>query len=297
LEPTAPAAATVPSADAARDRSRTPVDRRSRVSRRLRRKRPAEDRGDEERRRPEPEDRGDGERRDDSEMAAPAEAHQAFWTREDAAVAVSIDLPDSARLKKRACRNFEAFVISEIRKQRVEVSERKLDAGDKERFVAAKGREVKQYVAEAVCDKLPTSFRVPPERRMRMRWVLTWQDDPEAPDGKKAKARIVILGFEDPDLTERPTAAPTASRRGRMCMLQVCAYLGMVVERADAATAFLQGRPIQRDLYCFPVPELAKALDVPIGDAVRLLKSSYGLVDAPWEWYLTVIETLKRLGW
>ena len=80
-------------------------------------------------------------------------------------------------------------------------------------------------------------------------------------------------------------------------MRQVCAHLGFTLERADAATAFLQGRPISRELFCVPVPELARALGIPEGEAARLLKTSYGLVDAPWEWYITVVTTLKKLGW
>ena len=46
-----------------------------------------------------------------------------------------------------------------------------------------------------------------------------------------------------------------------------------------------------------PVPELAQALGIPPGEAAKLKKSSYGLVDAPWEWYCTVVTTLKELGW
>ena len=71
----------------------------------------------------------------------------------------------------------------------------------------------------------------------------------------------------------------------------------MQIERADAATAFLQGRPIMRDLFCVPVPELAEAFGIPPGEAARLLKPSYGLVDAPWGWYCTVVTTQKELGW
>ena len=44
-----------------------------------------------------------------------------------------------------------------------------------------------------------------PERNiMRCRWIYTWKSadvtSPASPDGKKAKARLVVLGFEDPDL-------------------------------------------------------------------------------------------------
>ena len=37
---------------------------------------------------------------------------------------------------------------------------------------------------------------------MRARWVLTWKST------GKAKARLCVLGFQDPDLTEVPRDSP-----------------------------------------------------------------------------------------
>ena len=47
---------------------------------------------------------------------------------------------------------------------------------------------------------------VPLSRIMRMRWVLTWKDAAEHdPDQtRKAKARLVVLGYTDPDLVSVP---------------------------------------------------------------------------------------------
>ena len=45
------------------------------------------------------------------------------------------------------------------------------------------------------------------ERLLRMRWALTWKYT-EGGD-RKAKARLVILGYQHPELTTVPTAAPT----------------------------------------------------------------------------------------
>ena len=46
-----------------------------------------------------------------------------------------------------------------------------------------------------------------PERLLRMRWVLTWKYTESG--NKKAKVRLVILGYQHPELTSVPTAAPT----------------------------------------------------------------------------------------
>ena len=111
-------------------------------------------------------------------------------------------------------------------------------------------KEVNQYIEQEVLETLPPEYVVPKDRVLRMRWVLTWKEDPSAPEGRKAKGRIVILGYQDPDLTERPRSAPTATRSARMVFLIVVAYLKMTVWRADAKTAFLQGKEIDRDLFC-----------------------------------------------
>ena len=49
-----------------------------------------------------------------------------------------------------------------------------------------------------------------PERLLRMRWVLTWKYT-EGGD-RKAKARLVILVCQHPELTNVPTAAPTLAK-------------------------------------------------------------------------------------
>ena len=44
---------------------------------------------------------------------------------------------------------------------------------------------------------------------MRARWVLTWKSS------GKAKARLCVLGFQDPDLTEVPRDSPKFVNRIR----------------------------------------------------------------------------------
>ena len=58
---------------------------------------------------------------------------------------------------------------------------------------------------------------VPAERIMRMRWVLTWKDPPEESphDPRKAKARLVVLGYTDPGLVGLPRDSPTLSSKAR----------------------------------------------------------------------------------
>ena len=52
-------------------------------------------------------------------------------------------------------------------------------------------------------------------------------------------------------------------------------------------TAFLQGNPLQRDIYIQPPPEKDKP-----GKTWNLLKAWHGLYDASRKWYMAVKETL-----
>lgn len=55
---------------------------------------------------------------------------------------------------------------------------------------------------------------------MQCRWILVWKS-PEFPGGeKRAKARLVVLGFTDPGLSHVPNDAPTLIKDGKMLLLQ-----------------------------------------------------------------------------
>ena len=72
----------------------------------------------------------------------------------------------------------------------------------------AKAKELNEWIVEQVVAKVKESEKVPAERLLNMRWVLTWKPCDE---GVKAKARIVILGYQHPELTELKVSSPTLS--------------------------------------------------------------------------------------
>lgn len=49
-------------------------------------------------------------------------------------------------------------------------------------------------------------------------------------------------------------------------------------------------------MFCEPLPEICKELNLPTGSITKLTRAAYGLVEAPIEWYLTVKEFLESLG-
>lgn len=67
-----------------------------------------------------------------------------------------------------------------------------------------------------------------------------------ADDGKggaKAKARLVLQGFADPDLLsgKLETSSPTLNRTSKQILLAIGTLFGWEYFSADVATAFLQG--------------------------------------------------------
>ena len=128
-----------------------------------------------------------------------------------------------------------------------------------------------------------------------MRWILTWKKQPDGE--KKRKARLVVLGFEDPFLGTEETSSPTLNKRTKQIILQVCVQRDWKLLKGDVTAAFLQGRETLQSKYCLAPPELAEAMNLPPGERViRLLKSVYGLTTAPIEWFREVNEVLKAMG-
>ena len=72
---------------------------------------------------------------------------------------------------------------------------------------------------------------------MSMRWILAWKKL-EGSEGTKAKARLVVKGFTDPDLTTTRAESPTLSKIGRNCLLQLAASHRMKISMGDVKTAF-----------------------------------------------------------
>ncbi|CAK0788366.1 unnamed protein product [Prorocentrum cordatum] len=234
--------------------------------------------------------------KEQSALLVESESESCFWAKEDSAVEIEITLPEGAKACT-AVRDFGAFVATQLRRQRAEVRERSLSADDLEKFKKAKSKEAQEWIKELVLEALPDHVRVPADRLMRLRWVLTWKIYPSEPGGRKAKARLVILGYQDPDLTTEESYAPTATRTARQVFLQKAAHLRMRVAKGDVKSAFLQGEELDRDLFVRPTGDIAEFLGLRPGQVAILKKSAYGLVQAPRAWHQAVNKKLQELGW
>ena len=115
-----------------------------------------------------------------------------------------------------------------------------MTAAEREEFGKAKQAEVKKFLIAKALEKLPSHLRPNREQALRMRWILTYKMSDSG--DRKAKARAVILGYQDPEYSSRPTFAPTMTRSSRQLLLQYAAWKKLSCFKQDVTGAFLQGR-------------------------------------------------------
>lgn len=192
-----------------------------------------------------------------------------------------------------------AFLASAAKRQRAEVRMSDLTEEERRQFVEAKNSEVTNWIKTGTVMKILRNS-IPPEEVLRCRWVLTWKpvesdaDNPEP--SRKAKARLVVLGYMDPSIDSIPRDSPTLGRHAKMLILQMIASHGWTLQSFDVKAAFLQGSVAGRMIGLEPVPELARALKMSPQELCRLNKSAYGLVAAPYLWYKALLTELEKLG-
>ena len=145
----------------------------------------------------------------------------------------------------------------------------------------AKQRELSSWKDEHVFDEIDDNG----QNTISTRWVLK----PKIIDGKHSvKARLCARGFEE-DKHFR-TDSPTCSREGVRVALVVIACHKWELKSLDFKSAFLQGKPLEREVYLKP-PKEAKTNKIWL-----LRKCVYGLADASRFWYLRVREEILKLN-
>ena len=222
------------------------------------------------------------------------EAQSSYWADTQAAIEIAIPLPDSKRGADRAWRDLGAYFVGSMRRRAVELSERRMSAAELEAFKGAKAIEVKNFVASKAFEVLPPHMRPDRQQAIGMRWILTWKLKEDG--SRKAKARAVLLGYQDGSYEHRKTTSPVMTRQTRQLLLQMAAWRRWQVQKGDVTGAFLQSRTYPDQLYCIPCPEICQALGIEPGSITRVKRACYGLVDAPLEWYRSVDSFMKQIG-
>ena len=119
----------------------------------------------------------------------------AFFSKEmcpDKVVEIEFPFIEGDRHLRKYLKNPEAFVVSSLKKKRVEIREKDLDATEKELIREAKGKEIREFIKEHVVERVKEHEKISKDRIMRMRWVLTWK---KQEDGSKRKSTFGGAGI------------------------------------------------------------------------------------------------------
>lgn len=228
-------------------------------------------------------------------------------------------LPDGVYCKKmnwQERRSFESqyveevkdVMISEILVQKLKASGKELDhrafdATEKQAFDQADAKEWQQWV-DNVDNKVvrrlsPQEARQVPRHqifRSPLRWVRTNKSG-NLMVPLIAKSRLVVPGHQDPQLGSFRSDSPTVALQGVRLAKALAQQRGWLAESFDVTTAFLSGEPTTRKIHVkAPEGGLPAVNDWPAieaGSLLQVLKSAYGLTEAPRLWYLKAVKELS----
>ena len=206
----------------------------------------------------------------------------------------------------------EKMMASKMKK---EVNFRKLETVQREKFVKAISKEIKNNLETQAYEALSPEEsekirRESPNKIVTSRFVLTEKSiEPEdidkartdgvliADDGEnstKAKARHVMKGFSEDGAEDLETTTPQCGRETVLCTLQLICSHKWVPGYLDFTQAFHSGDKIERELYASQPPECPLPGYNP-RQLLRLLKTCYGLLDGPYAWYQHLHRVLTEM--
>ena len=231
-----------------------------------------------------------------------AEAFLASEPNESLAWRFELDIPQD--IHEENTNNIDDLILlaTSQKKQRTEVKLSHLTMQEQEEFEKAKASEVNNWLQTGTVSKALRSS-LSPEQILKCRWIHVWKPIEDKTEQerqnktRKAKSRLVVLGYMDPALETIPRDSPTLGRQSRMLLLQLIASMRWTLTSFDIKAAFLQGKTQEgRKIGLEPVPELARAMRLKENEICRLEKSAYGLIDAPFLWFKELDRVLRQLS-
>jgi hypothetical protein len=169
------------------------------------------------------------------------------------------------------------------KKARLEVNLKTVEPEERLRFKQAMVKELTSWKKYGAVKGVARAG-ISPQDFLRFRWVLTRKAD------GSAKARLVLLGYQDRDLEKLVSCSPTASRRARSLFLLTAAKKKWSLAKADVSSAFLQGYGTEeaRKIYLDPDDQLREFFGLGQDEVLQLVKPAYGSIHAPREWWKTI---------
>ena len=183
-------------------------------------------------------------------------------------------------------------------KRKIEVKVRDLTMEDRKLFDLAKKKEWTSWLEKDAIELVKSSTKVSRSHILKARWVLTWKN---VGTEKQPKARLCVLGFQDPRLTRLETSSPTLTADGENLIMQWIVNAQVMLESGDLKTAFLSGDDdpgrLGVDAIYVDLPADIKAwLKLGPDEHVRLRKAVYGLINAPLMWHKRLSRALHDAG-
>ena len=205
-------------------------------------------------------------------------------------------LPEGWRVVEGNLELDEIWVIQNgLRKGEINV--RQCTPEEREKVLEGKKKELESFFKNCVWQFAEAVDQKKKSRIITARWVLTWKTGSD--DSPVAKARLVLRGFQDPDLFTLDKASPTAARLGKMTLLALAAVLNWTILCGDVKAAFLSGVEFDREILVQLPKDCGPLLGCGGNNPVlmKMLKSAYGLADATLLWFREATRRLQALGW
>ena len=149
--------------------------------------------------------------------------------------------------------------------------------------LCAKQNELQKWIDEKVYEIVKDEGQY----RISTTWVVNFKQTEDG--GMKTKARLVARGYEE-QLKARKDS-PTCMTISTRMAISIISAIGWILNSMDVYAAFLQGKKINRYVYITPPKEAGQ-----MGCLWKLIKTVYGLCDAPRNWYMTLRLFLEEKG-
>jgi len=170
----------------------------------------------------------------------------------------------------------------EIVQPRIQDSDENVLITDDVKFKDAKLKELQCWKLNNVFEEVKDEG----QKCVSTRWVCSLKS---TPNGIIPKARLVARGFEEYN-NDLQKDSPTCAHESLRLIMAVTAQRQWQLHSMDIKTAFLQGQPMDREVFIRP-PKEANC------DGVWLLnKCVYGLSDASLHWYKKVKSVMTEQG-
>ena len=145
----------------------------------------------------------------------------------------------------------------------------------------AKEKELNSWIQRKVYNEVENTG----QNIISTKWVINIKEIEGKPG---VKARLVAKGYQDLETVR--SDSPCITREGVRLVLAAIASQSWNIQSLDISTAFLQSKPISRNVYLKP-PKEAKT-----NKLWHLNKAVYGLHDANREWFLKISQVLTEQG-